>query len=187
MRCALLWDFMQHRMAVPYWSFGATYQFHLPESSSMLLDPWRRNCTSVQNYQFTPCKILKDCRLQSQLLKMYIWPLLNITVFVTLVWKVRVKGAGCGLRGAYPAGVSMPLKHEKCHLLLPSPMHACPCHGPWKRLQMAKPCKGKMRVPDTIIGTNQLRGTTQTEHPRSSKVAGVAHKVSNFVSENLTC
>lgn len=35
-----------------------------------------------------------------------------------------VKGAVCGLRVTYPAGVSVPLKPEKCHLLLPCPMHA---------------------------------------------------------------
>jgi len=97
------------------------------------------------------------------------------------------KGAVCSLRGTYPAGVSMPLKPEKCHLLLPSPMHACPCHGPWKRLQTTKPCKGETRVPDALIGENHLRETTPTENPRSSKVAGVEHKASKLVSENLTC
>jgi len=98
-----------------------------------------------------------------------------------------VKGAVCVLRGIYPAGVSVPLKPEKCHLLLPNPMHACPRHGPWKRLWTAKQCKGKTRVTDMIIGTNQLREATPTENPRSSKVVGVEHKASNLVSENMTC
>ena len=39
---------------------------------------------------------------------------------------------------------------QKCYLPLSSPMHARPRHGPWKRLWMAKPCKGKTRVPDAI-------------------------------------
>lgn len=66
------------------------------------------------------------------------------------------------------------------------PMHACPRHGPRKPLRTAKPCKGETRVPDAIIGSNQLRETTSTENPRSSKVAVVEHKASNLVSENVT-
>jgi len=66
---------------------------------------------------------------------------------------------------------------------LPSLMHACPRHDPWKRRKMAKSCKGEMRVPNAIIGTNQLRETTPTEKPRSSKEAGVEHKASNLVSK----
>jgi len=103
------------------------------------------------------------------------------------MFRAEVKGSVCGLEGTYPAGVSVPLKPEKCHLLLPSPKLGCPRHGPWKRLRTAKPCKGETRVPDAIIGTNQLRETTPTENPRSSKVAGVEHKASNLESENLTC
>ena len=83
--------------------------------------------------------------------------------------------------------MSVPLKPEECHLILLSPTHTCPRHSPWKCLRTAKPCKGETRVPYTIIGTNQLRETTPTENPRSSKVAGVEHKASNLVSENLTC
>ena len=62
-------------------------------------------------------------------------------------------------------------------------MHACLRHDPWKRLPTAKPCKGDTRVPDAIIGTNQLKETTLTKNPRSSKVAGVEHKASNLVAE----
>ena len=40
------------------------------------------------------------------------------------------KGAVCGLRSAHFAGECALLKPEKCHLFLPSPMHACPRHGP---------------------------------------------------------
>jgi hypothetical protein len=45
-------------------------------------------CTSVRNYHFKLCKIPRECRLQSHLLKMYVGTLLNITGFVTLVQKV---------------------------------------------------------------------------------------------------
>jgi hypothetical protein len=92
-----------------------------------------------------------------------------------------VKGAACGLRGTYPALVCVPLKPENYHLFLPSPMHACPRHDLWKRLWTAKSCKGRTRVPDAIIGKNQLREITPNENPRSSKVAEVEHKASNLV------
>jgi len=59
-------------------------------------------------------------------------------------------------------------------------MHACP-----RRLRAAKPYNGETRVPDAIIGTNQLRETTPTEYPKSSKVAGVEYKASNLVFENM--
>jgi len=62
-------------------------------------------------------------------------------------------------------------------------MHACPRHDPWKRRKTAKSCKGETQVPNAIIGTNQLRETTPTEKPRSSKEAGVEHKASNLVSK----
>ena len=62
-------------------------------------------------------------------------------------------------------------------------MHACPRHDPWKRRKTTKPCKGETRAPNATIGTNQLRETTPTEKPRSSKEAGVEHKASNLVSK----
>jgi len=62
-------------------------------------------------------------------------------------------------------------------------MNACSHHDPWKRRKTAKSCKGETRVPNVIIGTNQLRETTPTEKPRSSKEAGVEHKASNLVSK----
>jgi hypothetical protein len=46
---------------------------------------------------------------------------------------------------------------------------------------MAKSCKGETRVPDAIIGTNQLRETTPTGNPRPTKVAGVEHKASSLL------
>ena len=84
-------------------------------------------------------------------------------------------------QGTYSAGVCLPLKSEKCHLFIPSPMPACPRHDTWERLWTAKYCKGETGVPDAIIGTNQLREITPTENPRSSKLAGVEHKASNLV------
>ena len=64
-------------------------------------------------------------------------------------------------------------------------MHACPRHDPWKRLWPAKSCKGETRIPDAIIGSNQLREITLTENTRSSKVAGDEHKASNLVLEKI--
>jgi hypothetical protein len=124
-------------------------------------------------------------------LKVWDWiKIINLQRYLQLILKINVttdyegvKTAGYGLRGTYPAGVCLLLKPEKCYLYLPSPMHACPRHDPWKRLRTAKPCKGGTRIPDAIIGTNQLRETTLTENPMSSKVAGVEHKASDLVAE----
>jgi hypothetical protein len=48
---------------------------------------------------------------------------------------------------------------------------------------MVKSCEGGTRVPNAIIGTYQLRETTPTEKPMSSKKAGVERKASNLASE----
>ena len=56
---------------------------------------------------------------------------------------------------------------------------------PGKRPRTAKSCRGGTRVPDALIGTNQLRETTLTENPRSPKVAGVERRASNPASEKL--
>jgi len=50
--------------------------------------------------------------------------------------------------------------------------------APGQRPRTAKSCKGGTRVPDALIGTYQLRETTPTENPRSSKVAGIERKAS---------
>jgi hypothetical protein len=42
--------------------------------------------------------------------------------------------------------------------------------------------QGRNAIPDAIIGTIQLRETTPTENPRSSKATGVENKASNLVS-----
>jgi len=54
---------------------------------------------------------------------------------------------------------------------------------PGQRPQTAKSCKGGTRVPGALIGTDQLRETTLTENPRSSKVTGVERRASNLASE----
>jgi hypothetical protein len=45
--------------------------------------------------------------------------------------RMGTKGAVCGHRSAHSAGECVLPKPEKCHVLLPSPLHACPHHGPW--------------------------------------------------------
>jgi hypothetical protein len=50
--------------------------------------------------------------------------------FYILVVPPGAKGAVCGLRSTYSAGECVLLKPEECHLSMPSPMHACPRHGP---------------------------------------------------------
>jgi hypothetical protein len=60
----------------------------------------------------------------------------------------------------------------KCRLFLPSPIHACPCHGPWAKSQTAKTCRDAKRVPDAIVGAGQLRETTPTKKHRSSSTVG---------------
>jgi hypothetical protein len=44
---------------------------------------------------------------------------------------VGAKGVVCGPEGARLADSRVPTKPRKCHLFLPSPIHACPHHGPW--------------------------------------------------------
>jgi len=37
----------------------------------------------------------------------------------------------CGPEGAPLADNRVLIKLRKCHLFIPSPTHACPCHGTW--------------------------------------------------------
>ena len=57
------------------------------------------------------------------------WLYAGILFMLTVCWHTGTKGAVCGHRSAHPAGESVLLKPEKCHLFLPSPMHACPRNG----------------------------------------------------------
>ena len=57
------------------------------------------------------------------------------------------------------------------------------CMCPNQRPLTAKSCKDETRVPDALIGTDQLRETTLTENPKSSKAAGVECRASNLASE----
>jgi len=68
------------------------------------------------------------------------------------------------------------LKIRKCHLFLPNPIHACPCHDPGQRLKTAKTCRGAKRVSDALVRAGQLRETTLTEKHRSSRIAGGSAK-----------
>jgi hypothetical protein len=54
---------------------------------------------------------------------------------------------------------------------------------PGQRQWTAKSCRDGTGVPDALIGTDQLRESTPTENPRSSKVAGVERRASNPASE----
>jgi hypothetical protein len=42
-----------------------------------------------------------------------------------------VEGVVRGLEGVHLADRCILTKLEKCHLFLPSPLHACPRHGSW--------------------------------------------------------
>jgi len=48
-----------------------------------------------------------------------------------LYLSLGAKGVVCGPEGARLADNRVPTKLRKCHLFLPSPIHACPRHGPW--------------------------------------------------------
>jgi hypothetical protein len=67
----------------------------------------------------------------------------KVHLFASRISFKGVKLAVCGPRGTHPADVCVPLKSGKCHLSLPRPMHACPCHDTWKRLWTAGSCKGE--------------------------------------------
>jgi len=41
------------------------------------------------------------------------------------------KGVVCGPKGAQLVDNRVLIKLRECYLFLPSPIHACPCHGPW--------------------------------------------------------
>jgi len=55
---------------------------------------------------------------------------------------------------------------------------------PGQRPRTTKSCKGGMRVPNMLIGTDQLRETTLTENPRSSKVAGLSAGPATWPQKN---
>ena len=71
--------------------------------------------------------------------------------------------------------------HSAVKAVIAGSMRAYPHHDPWKRLWVVKSCKGEMRVPDMIIGTNRLREITLIENPRSFNVAEFEHRASKFV------
>jgi hypothetical protein len=94
------------------------------------------------------------------------------------------KGVACGPDGIQLADNYTLTKLMKCHSFLPSPIHACPCCGPWAT---SKTCKGMKRVPDALTGTSQLRQTTLTENisPPGSVWAG--HGADTNTPEKKVC
>jgi hypothetical protein len=86
------------------------------------------------------------------------------------------KGVVCGPEGAWFADNCVLTKLRKCHLFLPSPIHACPCHGPWATSLKAKTYRGAKRVPDALVGAGQIRESIPTENigpPGSLGLLGV--------------
>jgi hypothetical protein len=79
------------------------------------------------------------------------------------VWTEKAKGVVCGPGGAQLADNCALTKLRKCHLFLPGPIHACPCHGPWTKSLTAKTCRGAKRFADALNGARELRQTTPTE------------------------
>jgi len=61
--------------------------------------------------------------------------------------QVGAKGVVCGPEGAWFADNRVLTKLRKCHLFLPSPMHARHFHGQWATSLTAKTCRGAKRVP----------------------------------------
>jgi len=95
-----------------------------------------------------------------------------VTAFKALIYAEGAKGVVCGPEGTWFADNCVPIKLRKCHLFLPSPIHACPRHGSWATSLAAKTCRGAKRVPDALIRAGRLRETTPTEKHRPSRIAG---------------
>ena len=90
------------------------------------------------------------------------------TSTMKLIWlgiEPGAKGAVCGPMGVLLADRSTSSKHRKCHLYLPRPIHACPCHGSWAMLLAANSCKVEGASSRcSKMGIYQLRETTLTEN-----------------------
>ena len=97
------------------------------------------------------------------------------------------KGVVCGPEGAWFADNRVLTKLRKYHLFLPSPIHACPCHGPWATSLMVKTCRGTKQVPDTLVRAGQLRDTTPTENISPPGSLGVGHGVDNPTPDKKHC
>jgi hypothetical protein len=55
-------------------------------------------------------------------------------------------------------------KHRKCHVFIPSLMHACPHHGPWATYIQLSHAKVKSEFRRLKMGTCQLKEKTLTEN-----------------------
>jgi hypothetical protein len=100
---------------------------------------------------------------------------------------VFAKGVVFGPEGAWFADNHILTKLRKCHLFLPSPIHACPCHGPWATSLMAKTCRGTKWVPNTLVRAGQLRETTLTENISPPRLQGVGRRVDNPTPDKKHC
>ena len=54
-----------------------------------------------------------------------------IIIIIIIIIVIGAKGVVCGPGGARLADNRVPTKLRKCHLFLPSPIHARPRRGPW--------------------------------------------------------
>jgi len=86
------------------------------------------------------------------------------------------KGVVCGPEGARLADNCVTTKPGKCHLFLPSPIHACPRHGPWAK-----------RVPDVSVRGGQLRETTLTENIGLPGLLGFGRGADNHTPTKKYC
>ena len=97
------------------------------------------------------------------------------------------KGVVCGPEGARFADNRVLTKLRKCHLFLPSPIYACPCHGPWATSLTAKTWRGAKQAPDALVGASQLRETTPTENIGPPGSMGVGRRVDNSTPDKKHC
>ena len=92
---------------------------------------------------------------------------------------MRAKGVVGGPEGAWFADNCVLTKLRKCHLFLPSNIHACPWHGPWAMSLTAKTCRGAKWVPDALVRARRLRETTLTENISPPGSLGIGRMVDN--------
>jgi hypothetical protein len=100
---------------------------------------------------------------------------------------MRSKGVVGGPEGAWFADNCVLTNLRKCHLFLPSPIHACPCHGLWAMSLTAKTCRDTKQVPDTLIRARWLRETTMTENIDPPGSFGFGRRVDNPTPDKKRC
>jgi len=103
-----------------------------------------------------------------------------------MVRQISLRGPK-GPKGAWFDDNCVLTKVRKCHLFLPSPIHACPCHGPWATSLMDKTCRGAKRVPNSFVRAGQLRKTTLTENIGPPGSLGVGRRTYNPTPDKKRC